>query len=119
MWTPGICMTHLVIPVSPASLPSAPTIGSERLPVVARSGSGPMCEPRAYDPPAMAVSASVVFADGVLDGRVALVTGGGTGLGRAAARELSACGASVVIAGRREEVLVAAARDIGERAGPV
>ena len=28
-----------------------------------------------------------------------LVTGGGTGLGRAAARELAACGATVVIAG--------------------
>ena len=29
----------------------------------------------------------------MLDGRVALVTGGGTGLGRAAAAELRACGA--------------------------
>jgi citronellol/citronellal dehydrogenase len=54
-----------------------------------------------------------VFADGVLDGRVALVTGGGTGLGKAAAHELAACGASVVIAGRRGEVLAAAAAEIG------
>ena len=56
---------------------------------------------------------SAVFAEGVLDERVILVTGGGTGLGLAAATELTACGASVVIAGRREEVLAAAAAEIG------
>ena len=56
---------------------------------------------------------SEVFADGVLDGRVMLVTGGGTGLGRAAARELTACGATVVIAGRRAEPLAEAADAIG------
>ena len=56
---------------------------------------------------------SAVFADGVLDERVTLVTGGGTGLGRAAAAELAACGATVVIAGRREHVLAATAREIG------
>jgi citronellol/citronellal dehydrogenase len=59
---------------------------------------------------------SEVFAEGLLDERVTLVTGGGTGLGKAAARELAACGASVVIAGRREDVLVAAAEEIGPRA---
>jgi citronellol/citronellal dehydrogenase len=56
---------------------------------------------------------SRVFAESVLDERVTLVTGGGTGLGKAAATELAACGAYVVIAGRREEVLAAAAREIG------
>src|SRR4051794_100147 len=59
--------------------------------------------------------ASDVFAPGMLDGAVALVTGGGTGLGKAAARELAACGGSVVIAGRRSEVLAAAASELGER----
>jgi citronellol/citronellal dehydrogenase len=56
---------------------------------------------------------SAVFAEGVLDERVILVTGGGTGLGRAAATELAACGASIVIAGRREEVLATTAAEIG------
>src|SRR4051794_5411453 len=57
--------------------------------------------------------ASDVFAPGMLEGRVVLVTGGGTGLGRAAATELAACGASVVITGRREEVLAETAASIG------
>jgi citronellol/citronellal dehydrogenase len=50
-------------------------------------------------------SDSAVFAPGVLTGKVALVTGGGTGLGKASALELARCGASVTIAGRRAEVL--------------
>jgi citronellol/citronellal dehydrogenase len=62
------------------------------------------------------MSGSGVFADGMLDGRVVLVTGGGTGLGLASARELRACGAEVVIAGRRREVLEAAAAEIGAHA---
>jgi citronellol/citronellal dehydrogenase len=64
-------------------------------------------------------AASEIFAPGLLDGRVALVTGGGTGLGRATALELTRCGASVTIAGRRTEVLEQAAAEIGAIAGPV
>src|SRR5437763_8917453 len=59
--------------------------------------------------------ASRVFAQGALAGRVALVTGGGTNLGKAAATELARCGADVVIAGRREDVLREASGEIGDR----
>jgi citronellol/citronellal dehydrogenase len=62
---------------------------------------------------------SAIFAPGLLAGQVALVTGGGTGLGKATAAELVACGAQVVIAGRRAEVLEAAAGEIGEGCAPV
>jgi citronellol/citronellal dehydrogenase len=48
---------------------------------------------------------SRVFAPGLLDGQVTIVTGGGSGLGRATALELAACGAHVVVAGRRLEPL--------------
>ena len=49
--------------------------------------------------------ASKIFAPELLDGQVVLLSGGGSGLGRAAAVELAACGAQVVICGRREEPL--------------
>jgi citronellol/citronellal dehydrogenase len=56
---------------------------------------------------------SHVFAEGALEGTVAVVTGGGTNLGKAAAHELARCGASVVIAGRRAELLAETAAEIG------
>jgi NAD(P)-dependent dehydrogenase (short-subunit alcohol dehydrogenase family) len=40
-----------------------------------------------------------------LSGRVALVTGGGTGIGLMCAQGLAACGAKVYITGRRFDVL--------------
>jgi len=57
---------------------------------------------------------SAVFADAILADQVAIVTGGGTNLGKAAAAELLRCGASVVIAGRREDVLAEAAAELGD-----
>src|SRR4051794_10589589 len=62
---------------------------------------------------------SYVFASGLLAGRVILVTGGGSNLGRAAAVELAACGAQGVIAGRRDEGLAEAWAAIGPTAHAV
>ena len=47
-----------------------------------------------------------------LDGRVAVVTGAGTGIGRGVALVLAEHGADIVLAGRRPEPLEATARDI-------
>lgn len=51
-----------------------------------------------------------------LDNEIALVTGGGTGLGLAMATSMAAAGARVVLAGRREDTLREAATRIGEAA---
>lgn len=57
-----------------------------------------------------------IFRAGLFDGQVVLITGGGTGLGRCIAHELSTLGASVVLAARREEPLLAVVAEI-EAAG--
>jgi len=55
------------------------------------------------------MSAHPVFRDGLLDGQVALVTGGGSGIGFGIASLLGRLGARVAIASRNEERLQAAA----------
>jgi citronellol/citronellal dehydrogenase len=48
---------------------------------------------------------SELFRPGLFEGQVAIVSGGGSGIGRATALELAALGATVVICGRRSEPL--------------
>jgi len=81
----AIAATNFTRPAQPQQ-PQAP-------PVVV-----PPTPPRGLPPSAAGDALSV-------EGQVALVTGGGTGIGREIARVLLAAGASVVITGRRQEVL--------------
>ena len=50
---------------------------------------------------------------GKLESKVAIVTGGGSGIGKAIARALAAEGAKIVIAGRNAKKLASAAEEIG------
>jgi NAD(P)-dependent dehydrogenase (short-subunit alcohol dehydrogenase family) len=52
-----------------------------------------------------------------LDGKVALITGGGTGIGAACARLFAQEGAAVVITGRRKDALDAVVKDIAQKKG--
>jgi citronellol/citronellal dehydrogenase len=58
-----------------------------------------------------------VFAAGLFDGQVIMVTGGGSGIGRALAHELASLGAQVVILGRTLEKLETVVAEIHEDGG--
>lgn len=60
---------------------------------------------------------SRIFRDDLLDGSVALVTGGGTGIGAAIARELTRLGARVVIASRKADAIERAAAGLTAELG--
>ena len=57
------------------------------------------------------------FAADLLRNRVAVVSGGGTGIGLATARLLAACGATLVLCGRREEIVEQAACGLERETG--
>lgn len=55
---------------------------------------------------------SIIFADNILEGKVAFVTGGGTGITGGVARAMAEHGAKVAITSRKEENLVAMKKTI-------
>lgn len=55
-----------------------------------------------------------MFEKNMLKGKVAIVTGGGTGIGKEIAALLAGLGAKIVIAGRRQDVLGKAAKELGK-----
>jgi peroxisomal 2,4-dienoyl-CoA reductase len=65
----------------------------------------------------MTVLATSVFRPGLLDGQVALVTGGGTGIGFGISKLLAALGAHVVIASRKPAHLAQALEEITAAGG--
>ena len=65
----------------------------------------------------MSVQPSSVFAPGLLDGSVCLVSGAGTGIGRETALELARLGATVIGCGRRIDPLERTREMIGDLGG--
>lgn len=62
---------------------------------------------------------AIIFTERIFQDQVVLITGGGTGLGRTTAVMFAKLGASVVIAGRREEKLKESADEISESGAQV
>ena len=58
-----------------------------------------------------------IFAPGLLRGQVAIVTGGGSGIGRCTAHEIASLGAAVAIVGRNADKLAAVQAEIEARGG--
>jgi NAD(P)-dependent dehydrogenase (short-subunit alcohol dehydrogenase family) len=65
----------------------------------------------------MLFMSSRIFRDDLFQGTVAIVTGGGSGIGAAIARELGQTGADVVVASRKPERIAAAAKGLSKELG--
>jgi NAD(P)-dependent dehydrogenase (short-subunit alcohol dehydrogenase family) len=61
----------------------------------------------------------MIFAQFSLKGKSGIVTGGGTGLGKAIASALVQAGAKIIISGRRKDVLEETSRELEGFGGPV
>jgi citronellol/citronellal dehydrogenase len=70
------------------------------------AGAAGQMEPGQSQDGDLRVVRSRLFSASLLEGQVASVTGGGSGLGRETALELARCGGHVAICGRREEPLL-------------
>ena len=80
------------------------------------SGIGPCRRNRIQARPELGAKQRI-FADALLQDKVALVTGGGTGIGRGIALAMSACGADVVLASRNGLHLDEVAAEISAQGG--
>ena len=65
----------------------------------------------------MAAALRTVFCRDLFANKVAIVTGGGTGLGKAITKELSLLGCTVVIAARKLERLKDVAKELNQSSG--
>ena len=78
-------------------------------------GTGAGAKPKEVETvshPAFGANTKLMLPPGAFNGKVALVTGGGTGLGKGMATALSCLGAKVFITSRKEDVLKKAVADI-------
>jgi NAD(P)-dependent dehydrogenase (short-subunit alcohol dehydrogenase family) len=81
--------------------------------------SGPWDEIRfhGYNQSLLSVRDTLMFQNNLLQNKRILITGGGTGLGKATAKRFLALGATVYICGRRHEVLMATEAELRDSTG--
>jgi len=60
-----------------------------------------------------------MYEKNLLKGKVAIITGGGTGIGKEIASNIASLGAKIVIAGRREEKLKEVAQELNKKTNDV
>lgn len=58
-----------------------------------------------------------MFQEGLLKNKIIIITGGGTGLGKAMAERMSELGAKIIITSRKQEVIDSTAKEISDKTG--